>query len=73
MPKGKKADPGFTTEDLAYAYATAANTMEHEEFGGDNAKAQNLAYREVAKRLHRLANHYYRKAAEEEARGGRKA
>jgi len=47
-------------DDMMHAFDTAVNCMESEEFGGDNAERQEAAYREVAKRLRRMAARYNR-------------
>jgi len=48
-------------EDMLHAFDTAADAMEAEEFGGDNADRQNMAYREVATRIRNMGKRYERR------------
>ena len=47
--------PKPKADDIAYAYECAADFLEAEEWPEDDGGAQVAAYREVAKRLRRLA------------------
>jgi hypothetical protein len=48
-----KKQATYTRADLLYAYEEAAEYMEQKEFGGDDPRPQEAAYKEVAKRLRR--------------------
>jgi len=51
----KRKEEKFSKDDFIFALHEAADIMENLEFGGDHAKRQEAAYREVARRLERMA------------------
>ncbi|WP_417459141.1 hypothetical protein [Kordiimonas sp.] len=47
--------------DMLYAFEAAAELIDQEEFGGDNADRQKAAYQEVAKRIRAMGKRYEKK------------
>lgn len=45
-------------DDMLYAFDVAADAIDTEEFGGDNADRQMAAFREVAKRIRAMGKRY---------------
>jgi len=51
------ADP-YWHDDMMHAFETAAELIDSEEFGGENADRQMAAYAEVAKRIRSMMKRY---------------
>lgn len=62
-----RKDPEWDN-DMMFAFETAAELIDNEEFGGENADRQMAAYREVAKQIRTLGRRYERRVTTKLAR-----